>query len=94
MSSARASNANRNHTEWRTASPLCPCPICSETSGCQREIDGGFASCARHPSDWPLTNGAWLHKVLSAAPTKLAIVARNDVGAATNLQIGLIGLFP
>jgi hypothetical protein len=49
--------------EWKLVSEKNPCPICKSADGCHRDREGAFACCARRPSDWPLTSGAWLHRV-------------------------------
>lgn len=49
--------------EWKLVSEKHPCAICKAADGCHRDLEGAFACCARHPSDWPLTSGAWLHRV-------------------------------
>jgi len=45
--------------------------------------DGSFASCSKQPSEWPLTTGAWLHRVQSK---------RSDafVPAVAALSIGIV----
>ena len=53
--------------EWTQVSERRPCPLCEATTGCQRAADGQFVCCARRPSDWRLTNGAWLHRVEDAS---------------------------
>ena len=50
-------------SEWRNVSERCPCPICGASSVCRTHPDGDFACCVREPSDWPMTNGAWLHRI-------------------------------
>ncbi|HEY3822383.1 MAG TPA: hypothetical protein VGL81_34695 [Polyangiaceae bacterium] len=49
--------------EWHGVSEYHPCPICGSESNCSRHVDDVFVSCARLPSDWPLTNGGWLHRL-------------------------------
>jgi hypothetical protein len=49
--------------EWIRVSAADPCPICGADSNCEVFSDGNFASCNGRPSEWPLTNGAWLHRV-------------------------------
>jgi hypothetical protein len=49
--------------EWKLVSEKNPCPICKSAADCHRDLEGAFACCARRPSDWPLTSGAWLHRV-------------------------------
>jgi hypothetical protein len=48
---------------WRAASAASPCPICGSEEGCQRHIDNNFVSCSQQRSEWPLTNGSWLHRI-------------------------------
>jgi hypothetical protein len=55
-----------NDVEWDDVSEHQPCPVCGAESECSRHVDDGFVSCARRPSDWPLTNGGWLHRVMSS----------------------------
>ena len=49
--------------EWKLVSERHPCLICQAADGCHRDDEGAFACCSRNPSDWPLTNGSWLHRV-------------------------------
>lgn len=49
--------------QWDDVSEYHPCPVCGAESNCSRHVDDTFVSCARRPSDWPLTNGGWLHRV-------------------------------
>ena len=49
--------------DWSNVSELRPCPVCGSPSGCSVHADGAFASCSREQSEWPLTNGSWLHRV-------------------------------
>ena len=50
--------------DWRVVSEEAPCPICGSTQGpCSGNDEESFVSCARNPSDWLLTNGAWLHPI-------------------------------
>lgn len=53
--------------EWTGVSRGLPCAVCGSDSGCRRHTVDAFASCARRPSDWPLTNGSWLHRIADAA---------------------------
>ena len=61
-----------NDVEWDDVSEHQPCPICGGESACSRRVDEAFVSCAHRPSEWPLTNGAWLHRVASLAAAPLA----------------------
>jgi hypothetical protein len=58
--------------EWTTATNTSPCPICGGDQGCKRHIDNTFASCAQQPSEWPLTDGGWLHRVAFELPRPVA----------------------
>jgi hypothetical protein len=49
--------------EWDNVTERDPCPICGSDSGCHRHAEFAFVSCSRRPSEWPLTNGGWLHRV-------------------------------
>lgn len=51
-------------TEWRLVNSTRPCPVCGAHDACSIQDD--FASCAREPSEWKLTNGSWLHKLQRA----------------------------
>jgi hypothetical protein len=52
--------------DWKLVSKKHPCPICKAADGCHRDLAGDFACCANRRSDWPLTSGAWLHRVEAA----------------------------
>ena len=71
--------------EWRVVSDIRPCPICGGTSDCKTHGADDFASCTREPSEWPLTNGAWLHRVASESVTTPTVTTitriRADLGA-------------
>ena len=58
-----ALRSQSQETEWKLVSAQHPCPICEASDGCHRDLDGTFACCARRPSEWPLTSGAWLHRI-------------------------------
>ena len=58
-----AARSQSQEAEWKLVSEKHPCPICNAEDGCHRDLEGAFACCARRPSDWPLTSGAWLHRV-------------------------------
>jgi hypothetical protein len=58
--------------DWNDVSEHQPCPICGGESACSRRVDEAFVSCAHRPSEWPLTNGAWLHRVTAPAAAPLA----------------------
>lgn len=75
--------------EWITVSGRRPCPVCGGSLQCQVQADGAFAACNTRPSDWPMTSGAWLHRVELPAPSLLEweLPEResgvNEVGART-----------
>jgi hypothetical protein len=55
--------ANRGREPlWQAVSVRHPCPVCGSARGCQVQDNPGYACCENRPSDWPLTNGAWLHR--------------------------------
>lgn len=61
-----ARSQSHAEAEWKLVSEKHPCPICESAEGCHRDLEGAFACCGRRPSDWPLTTGAWLHRIQSA----------------------------
>jgi hypothetical protein len=75
--------------EWITVSGRRPCPVCGGSLQCQVQAEGAFAACNTRPSDWPMTSGAWLHRVELPAPSLLEweLPEResgvNEVGART-----------
>jgi hypothetical protein len=65
-------------SDWRQVSNERPCPVCGAYDACSIHTADDFACCAREPSDWKLTNGAWLHRVpriSSVAPATLGLPA-------------------
>ena len=52
-------------TDWRLVSQERPCPVCGSQDACSVHTKDDFACCAREPSQWKLTTGAWLHRVQS-----------------------------
>ena len=58
-------------SDWRLVSQLRPCPICGAGDACSVHTQDAFACCAREPSEWKLTNGAWLHKLRDRASVEL-----------------------
>jgi hypothetical protein len=50
-------------SDWRLVSQERPCPVCGADDACSVHNEDFFACCAREPSEWKLTNGAWLHRV-------------------------------
>jgi hypothetical protein len=65
-------------SEWRLVSNERPCPVCGASEACSIHTADDFACCAREPSDWKLTNGAWLHRVPSR--TAIAPIAQAGLG--------------
>ena len=53
-------------TDWKLVSKKYLCPVCEAVDDCHRDAVGDFACCANRRSDWPLTSGAWLHRVEAA----------------------------
>jgi hypothetical protein len=49
--------------DWINVSAGRRCPICGGSAGCKMHAEGHFAACGHEPSDWPLTSGAWLHRL-------------------------------
>ncbi len=76
-------------TEWRLVNSSRPCPVCGAHDACSIHTQDDFACCAREPSEWKLTNGAWLHKVrASGVASVVGSLAAND-GAESGLRIRL-----
>jgi hypothetical protein len=50
--------------EWTVVSPSRPCRVCGADHGCRLGYKEEFACCSRQVSDWPLTNGGWLHRLV------------------------------
>jgi hypothetical protein len=62
--------------DWNDVTEYHPCPVCGAESDCSRYVDDAFVSCARRPSDWPLTNGGWLHRLTSSEDALREAAAR------------------
>jgi len=62
-------------SEWRLVSPSRPCPICGSAEQCSIHLDATFACCAREPSQWKLTSGAWLHRLPSEPKSEPRLAA-------------------
>lgn len=69
-------------SDWRQVSNERPCPVCGGDDACSIHTADDFACCAREPSLWKLTNGAWLHRVPQA---RVATAARSLAANATDL---------
>jgi hypothetical protein len=61
--------------DWDGVSGRRPCPVCGAQSDCSLHVDDAFVSCAHRPSDWPLTNGSWLHRLSPADVAPLGLPA-------------------
>ena len=48
--------------EWRAVTVHQPCRICGAIRGCRFQPNGDLVCCVNNESDWPLTNGSWLHR--------------------------------
>jgi hypothetical protein len=62
--------------DWDDVTPHAPCPICGHPSDCKRSRSTDFASCAHEASEWPLTNGGWLHHVETSISEGLVAAAK------------------
>jgi hypothetical protein len=58
----KAVHALVTEAEWERVSSERPCPVCGANRGCSTHSNT-FVSCERILSQWPLTTGAWLHRV-------------------------------
>ena len=74
----RAVHALATEAEWESVSSDQPCPVCGSTRGCSTQTTV-FVSCERISSQWPLTTGAWLHRL--APSTGFASGASASVNA-------------
>lgn len=63
----RIARSSTLESDWESVSPLHPCPVCSARTGCRLHADAPFACCESEPSEWPLTNGSWLHRLQAHA---------------------------
>jgi hypothetical protein len=68
--------------EWVNVSVWRRCPICGGASECKTHAEGSFAACGKQPSDWPLTSGAWLHRVRPAFARKSVPVEASPVDSS------------
>ncbi len=60
-------------SDWKLVSQGRPCPVCGAIDTCGVHVVDDFVCCANAPSEWKLTNGAWLHRL--QAPQLVAQVA-------------------
>jgi hypothetical protein len=58
----KAVHALATEAEWESVTPDRPCPVCGSLRGCSTH-SLAFVSCERIASQWPLTTGAWLHRL-------------------------------
>jgi hypothetical protein len=88
----RVFQTNPVDTEWRNVSERSPCPICGASEACRTHPDGHFACCAQKPSEWPMTNGAWLHRIAlsSASEVRAAGPRHEEHGSRTNSVFGAL----
>jgi hypothetical protein len=78
----RAVHALATEAEWESVSSDHPCPVCSSSRGCSTH-SSVFVSCERVSSQWPLTTGAWLHRL---APNSLAPNSGFASGASASVS--------
>ena len=71
----RAVHALATEAEWESVSPDRPCPVCGSSRGCSTH-SSIFVSCERTTSQWPLTTGAWLHRITEERAPVLAAAAQ------------------
>src|SRR5690606_24927518 len=71
-------HAQSTDIEWITVSARRVCPICGGSLTCQIQSGGAFAACSKNPSDWPMTSGAWLHRVALPPPSILTREPRDS----------------
>ena len=62
----RNAHALTIEADWEGVTSDHPCPVCAGSRGCSTHSNA-FVSCERTPSQWPLTTGAWLHRLESSA---------------------------
>lgn len=75
--------------EWISVSVGRRCPVCGGSTGCKTYAEGPFAACGQEPSDWPMTSGAWLHRVRAPHTGKTphaAVVPHTTVAARARVD--------
>ena len=82
-----------HEAEWKLVSEKHPCPICESADGCHRDLEGAFACCGRRPSDWPLTTGAWLHRIESESESELEIEIESESDIDIDIESNRAGRF-
>lgn len=70
-------------SDWRLVSQDRPCPVCGADEACSIHTADDFACCAREPSDWKLTTGAWLHRV-TRRPATATVATLTSLPAVAN----------
>lgn len=58
--------------DWQAVSTRQPCPVCGAVRSCRFQPNSHLVCCVNTESSWPLTNGAWLHRVDEAASRAIA----------------------
>jgi hypothetical protein len=86
----RQLRASPVETDWRYVSEKNPCPICGAEAGCRTLVDDDFACCERTPSEWPLTTGAWLHRI-EGTPSDGAAAVGVETHGVTDITAGPLG---
>jgi hypothetical protein len=77
--------------DWARVSAVAPCPICSGLEGCRRHVEEEFACCVQEPSDWRLSNGGWLHRIV---PLPVVVAAGLTLGPEPRLGDASSGVAP
>lgn len=75
--------------EWTFVSTTAPCKICGGHDGCRRGFDDAFACCTRRSSEWPLTAGGWVHRMVEVEVEAAVIprlVRRSDAAVSVGLD--------
>ena len=76
--------------EWTFASASSPCKICGGHDGCRRGFDDEFACCTQMSSEWPLTAGGWVHRMVEveveAGAVLPRLVRRSDAAVPVSLD--------
>lgn len=62
-------------SDWKQVTPEKPCPVCGSLDACSVHTFEEFACCSLSPSQWKLTNGAWLHRIGGSLERTLSVEA-------------------
>jgi len=85
----RAVHALATEAEWESVSSDQPCPVCGSPRGCSTH-SGEFVSCERISSQWPLTTGAWLHRLAPssgfASGASVSVAAMRAERSTTSIE--------